>query len=434
MAQILTQACYSIAHRINVSRLEAALRCHPSQILASPHWHSMSRISMMSRLYPSLVARSHLHAVLSYRLINFQGRCISRNPLKHVTSIISRRLPHDAEIQPAPSVCVATLEGHCGPVNCVAFHPSLPYFATGGNDGAVRLWRLDCILIEATCVSIHHHEVRAGCSCPMSCAAFHPTAPYLVTGSHDYTTRLWWLSPDFTAAKCVLTLREHSAVISVAFHPAAPYLATGHRDSGAQLWKLSPDFREATCVSRLRDRSNHESCLVSFFPAAPFVLTAGSSETLWRLENLDRADVTAAAACRLQNPNHSASCVTFHPFAPVVVIGGEFGWVPSGSERIGAKLWRLLKNASPSFFSAEEVLCIRGYFGIVTSVAFHPSAPYLATGHRDSGAQLWKLSPDFREATCVAKFYHGSVCSVAFHPSGRCLVTGSEDCTTKIWR
>jgi WD40 repeat protein len=67
-------------------------------------------------------------------------------------------------------------------------------------------------------------------------------------------------------------------------------------------------------------------------------------------------------------------------------------------------------------------------------VAFHPSAPYLATGHRDSGAQLWKLSPDFRAATCVSKFYHGSVCSIAFHPSGRCLVTGSEDCTIKIWR
>ena len=79
---------------------------------------------------------------------------------------------------------------------------------------------------------------------------------------------------------------------------------------------------------------------------------------------------------------------------------------------------------------------LRGHSGIILSVAFHPSAPYLATGSRDYTAKLWLLNADCSAATCVSTLQgHSSpVTSVAFHPTAPLLATGSYDTTAKLWR
>lgn len=73
--------------------------------------------------------------------------------------------------------------------------------------------------------------------------------------------------------------------------------------------------------------------------------------------------------------------------------------------------------------------------GHVTSVAFHPSLPLLATGSGDQTAKVWRLSPDGTAASCVATLKYGSwVSSVAFHATEPLLATGSWDGTAKVWR
>ena len=166
--------------------------------------------------------------------------------------------------------------------------------------------------------------------------AFHPTAPLLATGSHDKTARLWLLSSDNSSATCVATLKGHrSSVRSVAFHPTAPLLATGSDDSTVRLWLLSSDNSSATCVATLEEH------------------------------------------------------------------------------------WKSVR-----------------------SVAFHPTAPLLATGSDDSTVRLWLLSSDNSSATCVATLevkerderHSYGVDSVAFHPTAPLLATGSWDKTVRLWR
>jgi WD40 repeat protein len=72
----------------------------------------------------------------------------------------------------------------------------------------------------------------------------------------------------------------------------------------------------------------------------------------------------------------------------------------------------------------------------VTSVAFHPTLPLLATGSSDKTAKLWELAPDNSSATCVATLegHRGWVYSVVFHPTAPLLATGSDDGTVKLWR
>ncbi len=81
-------------------------------------------------------------------------------------------------------------------------------------------------------VSIKKCELVCACTLPLCCrdvssVAFHPSAPYVETGSWDNTAKLWPLNADCSAATCVSTLREHrDHVHSVVFHPSAPYLMT----------------------------------------------------------------------------------------------------------------------------------------------------------------------------------------------------------------
>ena len=85
--------------------------------------------------------------------------------------------------------------------------------------------------------------------------------------------------------------------------------------------------------------------------------------------------------------------------------------------------------------SATCVATLEGHSKWVLSVAFHPTAPLMATGNHDSTVILWLLSCDNSSATCVATLKGHSDCvrSVAFHPKALLLATGSGDCTVNLW-
>jgi WD40 repeat protein len=115
--------------------------------------------------------------------------------------------------------------------------------------------------------------------------------------------------------------------------------------------------------------------------------------------------------------------VAFHPTAPILA---------TGSKDNTAKLWRFSSDGS----TATCVATLAGHSDWVWSVAFHPTAPILATGSIDKTVKLWRLSPDSSAATCVATLagHSSGILSVAFHPTAPILATGSEDKTAKLWR
>jgi hypothetical protein len=196
---------------------------------------------------------------------------------------------------------------------------------------------------------------------------------------------------DVTSAPCryyyhgVRSRALQGYVTSVAFHPTAPLLATGSTDRTAKLWRLSSDNSSATCVTTLAGHIN-EVFSVAFHPTAPVLVTGSGDDTLSGHSHISKL-------WRLSSGNTSATCVA-----------------------------TLEGNSRPDMN--------------VTSVAFHPTAPLLATGSEDKIAKLWRLSSDNSSATCVATLagHSSSVTSVAFHPTAPVLVTGSRDNTAKLWR
>jgi WD40 repeat protein len=119
----------------------------------------------------------------------------------------------------------------------------------------------------------------------------------------------------------------------------------------------------------------------------------------------------------------SVLSVAFHPTAPLLATGSWDNTV---------RLWLLSSDNS----SATCVATLKGHRGYVFSVAFHPKAPLLATGSNDRTVKLWLLSCDNSSATCVATLEGHSnwITSVAFHPTAPLLATGSDDRTVRLWR
>jgi WD40 repeat protein len=74
----------------------------------------------------------------------------------------------------------------------------------------------------------------------VTAVAFSPDASRVLTGSEDYTVKLW----DAHAGREILTLSGHTqGVTSVAFSPSGHEALTASRDGTAILW-LTQDQRQ----------------------------------------------------------------------------------------------------------------------------------------------------------------------------------------------
>ena len=181
IAELLAHPVYSLASRMNAEHFEAVARRRAVSTRAL-HWTALTvSIGLSQRL--AVVCRGHVCAVLVQKLIRFRSERAVKRALKHATSVMSRRFVGLNNLAPK---CVSTLQEHGGGIRSVAFHPSAPYIATGSTDKTAKLWLLNADCSAATCVS----TLRGHSDCVES-VAFHPSAPYLATGSHDNTAKLW---------------------------------------------------------------------------------------------------------------------------------------------------------------------------------------------------------------------------------------------------
>jgi WD40 repeat protein len=229
-------------------------------------WSALNtRIGLQQRL--SVLCRGHFSALLVQKLIIPLGGRFSRHVLRSAIAMISRTniiLAKDSIL-----TCISTLEGHRTGVQSVAFHPSAPYLVTGSLDNTAKLWLLseDDAPTFVSTLEGHTNSIFS--------VAFHPSEPYLVTGSFDKTAKLWLLTEKDTT--CVFTLQGHkSVVLSVAFHPSAPYLATGSYDNTTKLWRLRENT--ATCIITLQGHRKSVTSVV-FHPSAPYLLTGSDDGT-----------------------------------------------------------------------------------------------------------------------------------------------------------
>ena len=104
------------------------------------------------------------------------------------------------------------IEAHQGDVQDIAFSNSGHLLATGGDDGFVRIWRVDDGSLQAACLG-HSQRVRA--------LSFSPDDRRLASGSNDMVVRLWAVD----SGDPVATLVHRGSVSDVEFDSTGTQLA-----------------------------------------------------------------------------------------------------------------------------------------------------------------------------------------------------------------
>jgi WD40 repeat protein len=121
---------------------------------------------------------------------------------------------------------IATLTGHTGAVKYVAFSPDNARIASASADQTLKLWD------AATRREIYTLKGHAG---SVNCVAFSPNGAWIVSASDDKTIRFW----DAASGKQTATLKGHAtSVICIALSPDGTRIAScGERES-VKLWDV----------------------------------------------------------------------------------------------------------------------------------------------------------------------------------------------------
>lgn len=175
-------------------------------------------------------------------------------------------------------------------------------------------------------------------------------------------------------------------------------------------------------LPKVRSISNPEGCnysgcshSVAFNKKEPPSLITGGE----RRHNSTMLSPDGSKAVTLEGHSDVViNSLAFHQSAPLVATSNFDNTV---------KVWRIPLDDSP----ATCATTLGGHNG---GVAFHPEDLLLAIGG-DKTASVWELSPDGSVKTCVATLGDGSYVNfIEFHPSAPIMATSSNDVTIKLWR
>jgi WD40 repeat protein/tRNA A-37 threonylcarbamoyl transferase component Bud32 len=125
----------------------------------------------------------------------------------------------------------AFLKGHPDGASSLAFSPDGKTVASGGQDGAIKLWE-----VEWDRFSNRERASLKGHPAPVNLMTFSPDGKTLASGGQDGAIRLW----DVASGRERASLKGHPAsVTSVAFSPDGKALTSGSNDGTIKLWDLS---------------------------------------------------------------------------------------------------------------------------------------------------------------------------------------------------
>ncbi|XP_036771840.2 transducin beta-like protein 3 [Manis pentadactyla] len=342
---------------------------------------------------------------------------------------------------------------HTAPVASMAFDPVSTLLATGGCDGAVRIW--DIVRHYGT----HHFRGLPGV---VHLVAFHPDPARLLlfSSSIDATIRVWSLQDR----SCLAVLTAHySAVTSLTFTAGGQTMLSSGRDKICVVWDLRthqatrtvPVFESVEAAVLLPEELAPELGVTS---TGLHFLTAGDQGTLrvWEAasgqcvytqqrqpgpgQELTHCSLVPAAglilsvtadhnlllyeACSLQLQKQFAGYS--EEVLDVRFLGPEDSHIVVASNSPCLKVFELQTSACQ---------ILHGHTDIVLALDVFRKGWLFASCAKDQSICIWRMNKA-GEVTRVAQgsgHTHsvGAICCSRLKETF--LVTGSQDCTVKLW-
>lgn len=153
-----------------------------------------------------------------------------------------------------------TFEGHSHYVMQCCWSPKDAYaFASASLDKSIRVWQISVqtakgsSLLTSNVPTAKANFLLNGHTSGVNSIQYAPAnlnKPYLVSGSDDFTVRIW----DYQTKQQIQVLEGHTKNISMAiFHPSLPILISGSEDGTFRIWH-SATYRMEAVTNYLMDR------------------------------------------------------------------------------------------------------------------------------------------------------------------------------------
>jgi WD40 repeat protein len=326
-----------------------------------------------------------------------------------------------------------TLAGHSARVNSIAVTPDGLRAVSGSDDWTARLW--DALSGKPIGEPMRHEG-------PVYSAQFSPDGQWVVTASGDKMARFW----DVLSGKLIgEPMRHDSDVISAQFSADGQRIVSVSAET-VRLW-------DALSGKPIGEPMRHGARVrsVQFSADGQRVVTASGDNTarLWDAlsgkpigEPMRHGDTVAfarfspdgqrAVTASRDKTARLWDTLSVKPIGEPMrhedeVISAQFS--PDGQRVVTASLDNTLRLWDAR--SGQTLRTLEGHTGEVNAVAVTPDGRRAVSASDDQTLRLWDLESG--QTLCTLEGHTDSVSAVAITPDGRRAVSGSSDRTIKIW-